>query len=40
MELSKSDTKMTKGLAILFMVLLHLFARKTNPHHTQNNQYN
>lgn len=30
MELSKSDTKMTKGLAILFMVLLHLFARKTN----------
>lgn len=29
MELSKQDTKMTKGLAILFMVLLHLFCRKT-----------
>lgn len=30
MELSRQDTKMTKGLAILFMVLLHLFCRKTD----------
>lgn len=27
MELSKRDTQMTKGLAIVFMVLLHLFCR-------------
>ncbi len=30
MELTKQDTKMTKGLAIIFMVLLHLFCRKTD----------
>lgn len=30
MELSKKDTTMTKGLAILFMVSLHLFCAKTN----------
>lgn len=30
MELSKQDTKMTKGLAIIFMVLLHLFCRLDN----------
>ena len=30
MELSKNDTKMTKGLAIMFMVLLHLFCVKTD----------
>lgn len=30
MELTKQDTKMTKGLAIIFMVILHLFCRKTN----------
>lgn len=30
MELSRQDTKMTKGLAILFMVLLHLFCRKAD----------
>ena len=30
MELSKNDTKMTKGLAIIFMVLLHLFCIKDN----------
>ncbi len=29
MELTKQDTKMTKGLAIIFMLLLHLFC-KTN----------
>ncbi|PGL35394.1 acyltransferase [Bacillus cereus] len=28
MEISKSDTKMLKGAAILLMLLLHLFARK------------
>ena len=28
MELTKNDVKMTKGVAILFMVLLHLFCRK------------
>lgn len=28
MELSKSDIKLLKGIAILFMVLLHLFCRK------------
>ncbi|WP_077360400.1 hypothetical protein [Fictibacillus arsenicus] len=28
MELSKQDTKVLKGIAILLMVLLHLFARK------------
>lgn len=27
MELSKNDTKMTQGIAIIFMVLLHLFCR-------------
>lgn len=26
-ELTKKDTNMTKGLAIVFMVLLHLFCR-------------
>lgn len=30
MELTKQDTKMTKGLAIIFMVILHLFCRKTD----------
>lgn len=30
MELTKRDTKMTKGLAIVFMVLLHLFCRVDN----------
>lgn len=30
MELTKQDTKMTKGLAIVFMVLLHLFCRVDN----------
>ena len=30
MELSKNDTKMTQGLAIIFMVLLHLFCRVDN----------
>lgn len=30
MELTKQDTKMTKGLAIIFMVLLHLFCRTDN----------
>ena len=30
MELTKQDTKMTKGLAIVFMVILHLFCRKTD----------
>lgn len=29
-ELSKKDTNMTKGLAIIFMVLLHLFCRIDN----------
>ena len=28
MELTKNDVKMTKGVAILFMVLLHLFCQK------------
>lgn len=28
MEISKNDTKILKGVAILFMLLLHLFARK------------
>ncbi len=28
MELTKNDIKMTKGLAIIFMVLLHLFCQK------------
>ncbi|MGF9965395.1 hypothetical protein [Bacillus rhizoplanae] len=28
MEISKNDTKMLKGVAILFMLLLHLFCRK------------
>ena len=27
-EISKNDTKILKGVAILFMLLLHLFARK------------
>lgn len=30
MELTKQDTKMTKGIAIIFMVLLHLFCRTDN----------
>ena len=30
MELSKNDTKMTQGIAIIFMVLLHLFCRVDN----------
>lgn len=30
MELTKKDTNMTKGLAIVFMVLLHLFCRVDN----------
>ena len=30
MELTKKDTDMTKGLAIIFMVLLHLFCRIDN----------
>lgn len=30
MELTKRDTQMTKGLAIVFMVLLHLFCRVDN----------
>lgn len=30
MELSKKDTKMTQGIAIVFMVLLHLFCRTGN----------
>ena len=30
MELSKNDTKMTQGIAIVFMVLLHLFCRVDN----------
>ena len=30
MELTKKDTDMTKGLAIIFMVLLHLFCRVDN----------
>ena len=30
MELSKKDTKMTQGIAIVFMVLLHLFCRVDN----------
>lgn len=30
LELSKNDTKMTKGLAILFMVMLHMFCVKTD----------
>lgn len=30
MELTKNDVKMTKGVAILFMVLLHLFCQKGN----------
>ncbi len=30
MELNKNDVKMTKGLAIIFMVLLHLFCMKDN----------
>lgn len=29
-ELNKQDTNMTKGLAIIFMVLLHLFCRIDN----------
>lgn len=29
-ELTKKDTNMTKGLAIVFMVMLHLFCRKGN----------
>ena len=28
MELTREDTKMTQGLAIILMVLLHLFCRK------------
>ena len=28
MEISKNDMKMLKGVAILFMLLLHLFCRK------------
>lgn len=28
MGISKNDTKMLKGVAILFMLLLHLFCRK------------
>lgn len=30
MELSKKDTQMTKGMAILFMIILHLFCRETD----------
>lgn len=30
LELSKNDTKMTKGFAIILMVLLHLFCKKGN----------
>ena len=29
MELSKKEVKITKGIAILFMLLLHLFCTKT-----------
>ena len=29
MELTKNQIKMTKGIAILFMLLLHLFCTKT-----------
>lgn len=30
MEISKQDSKMLKGVAVLGMLLLHLFCRKEN----------